>query len=219
VEAGPQPQRTRAPEGQQAPLDLDREFRAEALAWIATRYQGASSTLRDGQWESFRGFVELWVDLLDWDAEGGLDGYLGLPPEQRRERAERFRRQASSWDVTLQFPLDRADGEAQRRARWRQQFERERKKIEDRARRHAEHWETVRRLLEAEEAQRRVPGHLRGAWDVLGLPRDTTLAEARARYRELARQRHPDAAGGSHEAMKALNDAWQEVAAFFLARA
>ena len=197
---------------------LDREFRAEALAWIATRYQGASSTLRDGQWESFRGFVELWVDLLDWDARGGLETYFGLPSDQRLERAERFRRQASSWDVTLQFPVDQAQGEAQRRERWREQFARERKKLEERARRRAEHWERVRRLLEAEEAQRRVPGHLRGAWDVLGLPLDTTLARARARYRELARQRHPDAPAGSHEAMKALNEAWQEVAAFFLSR-
>lgn len=35
----------------------------------------------------------------------------------------------------------------------------------------------------------------------------TTLDAAEARYRALARQRHPDAPGGSTEAMTALNDA------------
>lgn len=34
------------------------------------------------------------------------------------------------------------------------------------------------------------------------------LAEIRAAYRALARQHHPDLAGGSHEKMAALNNAW-----------
>lgn len=49
-----------------------------------------------------------------------------------------------------------------------------------------------------------------GRWcDVLGLARGTTdLRAVRQAYRSLAKERHPDA-GGTHEAMSELNDAYR----------
>lgn len=51
------------------------------------------------------------------------------------------------------------------------------------------------------------PGAVRPWRQVLGLGPTPTFAEAQARYRELARQAHPDS-GGSEERMKDLNSAW-----------
>ncbi len=47
-----------------------------------------------------------------------------------------------------------------------------------------------------------------GHYDVLGVPRDASAAEVRRAYLALARRHHPDRAGGSHERMRVLNDAW-----------
>ena len=46
--------------------------------------------------------------------------------------------------------------------------------------------------------------------DVLELPEECSLEDARAQYRRLASSRHPDKAGGSHAAMAALNEAWRQ---------
>lgn len=53
-----------------------------------------------------------------------------------------------------------------------------------------------------------------GVWcDTLGVPRGTVdLALVRKRYRELAKERHPDV-GGSHEAMQELNEAYRRALA------
>jgi hypothetical protein len=47
-----------------------------------------------------------------------------------------------------------------------------------------------------------------GHYDVLGVPRDASPAEVRRAYLALARRHHPDRIGGSHEQMRALNEAW-----------
>ena len=47
-----------------------------------------------------------------------------------------------------------------------------------------------------------------GHYDVLGVPRDASPAEVRRAYLALARRHHPDRVGGSHERMRALNEAW-----------
>lgn len=193
----------------------DRAFRWEAAAWLASRYAQASRDLRDAQWSSFRDFADLWSEQLDWDRDGGLDEYLGLPADARRDRAERFRRQAQSWDVTLRFPQDDAASESARRAEWRARFARQRRRAESRAASSEARWERVRRLLDEEAERRGVPDALRDAWETLGLPARATLPQARRRYRELARELHPDARGSDAE-MKALNDAWRRVAAWFV---
>jgi hypothetical protein len=48
-----------------------------------------------------------------------------------------------------------------------------------------------------------------GLYDVLGVRRDASAAEVRRAYLALARRHHPDRAGGSHERMRALNEAWE----------
>jgi molecular chaperone DnaJ len=48
-----------------------------------------------------------------------------------------------------------------------------------------------------------------GHYDVLGVRRDASAAELRRAYLDLARRHHPDRAGGSHERMRALNEAWE----------
>jgi hypothetical protein len=48
-----------------------------------------------------------------------------------------------------------------------------------------------------------------GLYDVLGVRPDASAAELRRAYLELARQHHPDRAGGSPERMRALNEAWE----------
>ena len=47
-----------------------------------------------------------------------------------------------------------------------------------------------------------------GHYDVLGVRHDASPAEVRRAYLELARRHHPDRVGGSHEQMRALNEAW-----------
>jgi hypothetical protein len=47
-------------------------------------------------------------------------------------------------------------------------------------------------------------------WAVLGVAHDCTLETALAAYREQARRCHPDANGGTHEAMTRLNAAWDQ---------
>lgn len=43
-------------------------------------------------------------------------------------------------------------------------------------------------------------------WDILGVPRDSTMDSIKQVHRELSRRHHPDV-GGSHSHMAALNDA------------
>lgn len=52
------------------------------------------------------------------------------------------------------------------------------------------------------------PGRVKPWHEVLDLPAHTPTDEVKARYRELAKRRHPDA-GGSNEAFAELNAAWQ----------
>lgn len=47
-----------------------------------------------------------------------------------------------------------------------------------------------------------------GHYEVLGVARTATAAEVRRAYLTLARRHHPDRVGGSHEQMRAINDAW-----------
>jgi hypothetical protein len=51
------------------------------------------------------------------------------------------------------------------------------------------------------------PGTTREWWEVLGVPRTASLAEARAVYRRAAAAAHPDR-GGDDARMSALNAAW-----------
>ena len=197
-----------APEG-------DRAARQEVLAFLASRYEAASLLLQDQQWESFRSFVELWLDTYDWRDEDRLEAYLRLEEDQRHSRHERFRRQAESWDTTLEFPVDREERRSAERQAWRQGFAAKRARMRERAEREASHWEGVRRLLEAEHSRRRVPTTLLEAFERLSLGPEATLADARRRYRELARKLHPDVTGRSED-MVALNRAWEQVLEFFL---
>jgi len=66
-----------------------------------------------------------------------------------------------------------------------------------------------------------VPGSPRDPYDLLELPPDATLDQARAAFRRMVRETHPDAlrARGvpdeavqlAEERLKALNSAWDEV--------
>jgi hypothetical protein len=47
----------------------------------------------------------------------------------------------------------------------------------------------------------------RSPWDVLGVPRGASQEEIDSAYREQAKKAHPDADGGSQEAMQELNEA------------
>ena len=46
---------------------------------------------------------------------------------------------------------------------------------------------------------------------VLGLPRDASLEQVETRYRQLAWIYHPDKQGGYGEAMKLVNNAYEEI--------
>ncbi len=47
-----------------------------------------------------------------------------------------------------------------------------------------------------------------GHYDVLGVARDASPDEVRRAYLALAREHHPDRLGGSHDRMRAVNEAW-----------
>lgn len=49
--------------------------------------------------------------------------------------------------------------------------------------------------------------------EVLGLPRDARMSAIESAYRARAKKAHPDVEGGSHEAMSALNAAYEEAKA------
>ena len=78
------------------------------------------------------------------------------------------------------------------------------------------HWQKTE-MLEAEHRLLAMPTWLRESFEFLGVPARATLADARMRYRELARKYHPDATG-STELMARLNEAWAKVEAFFSGR-
>ena len=194
--------------------DAERAFRAEALQYLVTRYERAASSLGERQLDAFRSFVGLWLDTLDWRTPEGVRRYLELGASSRAERMERFWRQAQSWDVTLEFSgEDGGRAEQEERARKKREEDRarrRRKREQDEAR-----WEAVREMLEAEQRMRIMPTWLRDSFQFLGLGPKATLAEARRRFRELAKRYHPDS-GGSSQQMAALNDAWKKVEEFFI---
>lgn len=197
------------------PTEDDQAARQEVLSFLATRYERASRLLRDQQWDSFRAFVQLWLDTYDWRTDAALEEYLALDDGQRSGRFERFQRQARSWDTTLEFPVDDDDRQARERARWRREFADQRRRAREREERNASAWEAVQGMLEAEHALRLLPAHLADAYRLLDLQPQATLAQARSRYRELARKLHPDVSGRPED-MVALNEAWEKIADFFL---
>lgn len=192
--------------------EKEHAFREDALAYLVSRYERASQSLQDRQFDAFRDFVALWLELFDWRTEDGVRRYLQIPEAQRQERMERFRRQAESWDVTLEFPVEASSAAEEERRHWKRDYDRTKKRL----RREADQagWEQVREMLEAEHRLRAMPTWLRGSYDVLGLPARATLADARRRYRELAKKYHPDK-GGSPEQMAMVNDAWAKVESYF----
>ena len=193
--------------------DQEHAFREEALSYLVSRYQRASDSLSERQLAAFRDFVGLWLDALDWRTDEGVRRYLMLAPSQRIERFERFRRQAESWDVTLEFPVRPEERQEEEKAKWRKEFERTKKRLKRKA--ESDHWEKVRQMLEAEHRMRSMPSWLRESFLFLGLGPSANLADARKRYRELARKYHPDASGSTRQ-MAQLNDAWKKVEEFFL---
>jgi DnaJ-domain-containing protein 1 len=196
--------------------DLDQVWREDALVYLTTRYERAFQVLRDPQWDTFRGFVDTWLDSFDWRTPERLARYLALSEEQRRQRFERFLVQADSWDVTLQHPVEeRPSAAAQERRAWHAAYERSKAASEQRLREAAEAWQRVREYLENEQRLRHMPEGLREAYRLLGLPPTSALADARKRYRELAKKLHPDR-GGDPAHMARLNEAWAEVLEFFL---
>ena len=195
--------------------EKEHAFREDALAYLVTRYERASQSLQDRQFDAFRDFVALWLEAFDWRTEEGVRRYLQLPEPQRLERLERFRRQAESWDVTLEFPVDQADRKEEERARKRREYDRTKKRLRREA--DAAGWDNVREMLDAEHRLRAMPTWLRDSYAFLGLPARATLADARRRYRELAKKYHPDTSG-STELMAKLNDAWAQVEGFFAGR-
>lgn len=93
---------------------------------------------------------------------------------------------------------------------------------------HGYYYENLRELNEAYEAMRlnevrgltnvirdaymqlAAPKSKRDPWEVLGLRPDAGAVAVDAVYRALAKERHPDA-GGSDEAMRELNEAYEAV--------
>jgi hypothetical protein len=195
--------------------EAEHAFREEALAYLVSRYERASQALQDRQYDAFRDFVALWLEAVDWRTEEGVRRWLQIPEPQRAERMERFRRQAASWDVSLEFHHQDDRRAEEERARKKREQERTKRRL--REEQDAAAWEQVREMLESEHRQRAMPSWLRGSYDFLGLPARATLADARRRYRELAKKYHPDTTG-STELMAKLNDAWANVEAFFSGR-
>lgn len=195
--------------------DREHEAREEALAYLVSRHGRAATTLQDRQFDAFRDFVSLWLETFDWRTEDGIRRYLQLAEPQRLERLERFRRQAASWDVTLEFPVESEDRAEEERARRQREHVRTKQKL--RQEQDAAGWERVRELLEAESRLRTMPVWMRESFEFLGLPARANLGDARRRYRELAKKYHPDTTG-STELMARLNDAWTRVEAFLTGR-
>jgi hypothetical protein len=193
----------------------ERAFRDEALLYFVSRHDRATASLAERQLDAFRSFVGLWLETLDWRTGDGIGRYLEIAEPQRLERIERFRRQAASWDVTLEFPVETNRAENEERERWHRQHERAKKRRQRREEDEAK-WQAVREMLDAEQRLRTMPSWLRESFQFLGLGPKANLAEARRRYRELAKKLHPDS-GGSSQQMAALNDAWKKVEEFFLA--
>ncbi len=191
----------------------EQAFREDALAYLVSRYDRAADSLQDRQFEAFRDFTALWLEAFDWRTPDGIARYLQLPPEQRLERLDRFRRQAESWDITIEFPVQPDGAEERERTRWRRDYDRAKKKL--RREQDQAGWERVRELLEAEHRLRTMPAYLRESFAFLELGAQATLADARRRYRELAKLHHPDRSG-STERMARLNEAWALVERFFL---
>src|SRR5688572_5822564 len=109
----------------QAELEITEQehaFREEALSYLVSRYERASEILSERQFDAFRDFVGLWLETLDWRTEDSRKRYLALAPSQRLDRFERFRRQAESWDVTLEFPVRAQDPQDEEKAKWRRDF-------------------------------------------------------------------------------------------------
>lgn len=50
-------------------------------------------------------------------------------------------------------------------------------------------------------------------WNVLGVQRDTTVAEAKSAFRAMSFKHHPDRPGGSTDHMARLNQAWRQAQA------
>ena len=194
--------------------EQERAFREEVLLYLVARHEAAADSLQERQLEAFQSFASLWLEALDWRTEDGIRRYLELGETQRLERMTRFRRQAESWDVTLEFPVEPTRRQDEERAKWRRDYERTKKKL--RADRDQQRWDAVKEMLENESRLRTMPSWLRDSFQFLGLPPRATLAEARRRYRELAKTHHPDTTGSTQQ-MARLNDAWQKVEAFFLA--
>ena len=48
-------------------------------------------------------------------------------------------------------------------------------------------------------------------YTVLGLPRDASLEQVKKRYRQLSQIYHPDKEGGHLDAMKLVNNAYEEI--------
>ena len=65
--------------------------------------------------------------------------------------------------------------------------------------------------------QRAIPHHLQAQYHLLSLQAEVSLAEVRARYRELAKLYHPDA-GGSHADFLALQQAYEQVIEYLQTR-
>ena len=65
--------------------------------------------------------------------------------------------------------------------------------------------------------QRAVPRYLQEEYRLLQLPDEASLAEVRARYRQLVKHYHPDA-GGDHTGFLALQQAYGRVVEYLQAR-
>lgn len=70
-----------------------------------------------------------------------------------------------------------------------------------------ERWGTGGMMRRAFSAFKALPAAPREWWHVLGVSRVSSLAVVKDRYRELAREAHPDTPTGSHEQMSRLNAA------------
>jgi DnaJ-domain-containing protein 1 len=75
-------------------------------------------------------------------------------------------------------------------------------------------------MRQSRTAAERAPPDLRQPLDALGLRWPVSFDEVRARYKELAKQHHPDANGGnraSEERLKTINLAYAAVRSHFVA--